>query len=63
MPAGNARLVGWLRNGETLFVAVWPYLGNDIRLDDQEASETATDLLRELGWFGSDGPRDPDWVL
>jgi hypothetical protein len=59
MPA-NARLVGWQCGFEPLFVAVWSYL--DVRLDDDEAVELATDLLTEKQWFAG-GPTEPDYVI
>ena len=58
----NARLVGWQAGYEPLFVAVWSYLGD--RLDDSEATELATDLLAERGWFtDNDTPPPPDYIL
>jgi len=56
----NARLVGWQCGFEPLFVAVWSYL--DVRLDDDEAAELATDMLRERNWF-SDEPTEPDYII
>jgi hypothetical protein len=56
----NARLVGWQCGFEPTFVAVWSYLG--VRLDDAEAEEIATDLLREKNWFGGE-ERPADYVL
>jgi hypothetical protein len=32
-------------------------------MDDEEAEELATDGLDERQWFGSDGPREPDYIL
>jgi hypothetical protein len=63
VPHANARFVGWQCGFEPLFVAVVSYLGNDIRLDDDEAVAIATDYLAERDWFGADGPREPDYVL
>ena len=56
----NARLVGWQCGFEPVFVAVWSYL--DVRIDDDEAIELATDALEERQWF-ADGPSEPDYVL
>lgn len=53
-------LVGWQCGFEPLFVAVHSYL--DVRLDDDEAIEMATDFLAEIRWF-SDGPQEPDYVI
>ncbi len=61
MPA-NARLVGWQCGFEPLFVAVWSYL--DVQIDDSEAEEFATDLLREKRWFtDNDNPPSADYIL
>jgi hypothetical protein len=62
MPS-NARLVGWQCGFEPLFVAVWSYL--DVRLDDCEAEEIATDFLIERGWFGKnlEHGKEPDYVI
>lgn len=56
----NARLVGWQCGSEPMFVAVWSYLGG--RLDDEEAVDLATDLLREKEWFTIAGS-EPDYVI
>lgn len=56
----DARLVGWQCGFEPMFVAVWSYLGH--ALDDEEATEIATDLLVERHWF-SDGATEPDYVI
>lgn len=55
-----SRLVGWQCGFEPLFVAVHSYL--DVRVDDGEAIEMATDYLDDRGWF-SNGPTDPDYIL
>lgn len=60
----NACLVGWQCGAEPMFVAVWSYLGG--WLEDDEAVDLATDLLREKDWFH--GARDrngtePDYIL
>ena len=57
----NARLVGWQRGFEPLFVAVWSDLG--CRLEDDDAIDIATDLLDEMGWFGDEMPCEPDYVI
>ncbi len=54
-------LVGWQCGFEPLFVAVHSYL--DVRLDDEEAIEMAQEYLEERGWFGADGPTEPDYVV
>ena len=56
----NARLIGWQCGFEPMFVAVWSYL--DVRIDDDEAVELATDLLAEKKWFAGD-PTEPDYIL
>ena len=56
----NARLIGWQCGFEPLFVAVWSYL--DVRLDDDEAIELATDFLAERKWF-ADQPTEPEYVI
>lgn len=53
-------LVGWQCGFEPLFVAVHSYL--DVRLDDDEAIELATDYLVERGWFASE-PTEPDYII
>ncbi len=58
----TARLVGWQCGFEPLFVAVWSYLPG-ITLDESDAEELATDLLRERGWFGDAGERDADYII
>jgi hypothetical protein len=60
MPA-NARLVGWQCGAEPLFVAVWSYLGG--RLDDDEATDLAIDLLLEKNWFAARQFTEPDYIL
>ena len=57
----RARLIGWNCGFEPLFVAVWSYL-EDIKLDDDEAIELATDLLIDKKWF-VDKPTPPDYIL
>jgi hypothetical protein len=57
----NSRLVGWQCGFEPLFVAVWSDL--DIRLDDDEAIEIATDFLAEKQWFAGEAGREADYVL
>jgi hypothetical protein len=57
----GARLVGWMDRDRPTFVAVWSYLG--VRLDDNEASELAMDLLREKRLLHGSQPRLPDYVL
>jgi hypothetical protein len=63
----NARLVGWQCGFEPMFVAVWSYLadtmGNHNRLEDDEAEELAIAALKEQGWFGSEEPTPPDYIL
>lgn len=59
MPS-NARLVGWQCGFEPMFVAVWSYL--DVRIDDDEAVELATDLLSEKKWFAGE-PTEPDYII
>jgi hypothetical protein len=64
MPA-NARLVGWHRGFEPVFVAVWSHLldeGSPARLDPAEAEEAAADYLAEIGWFAGE-PTPADYVL
>lgn len=56
----NARFVGWECGFEPMFVAVWSYL--DVRLDDEEAEEIATDYLAEIDWF-DDEPTEADYIL
>jgi hypothetical protein len=56
MPA-NARLIGWQCGFEPLFVAVWSYL--NVRLDDADAEDIASDFLVERKWFsGEPTPAD-----
>ena len=60
----TARLVGWQCGFEPLFVAVFSYLGDDIRLDDVEAEEIARDYLQERKWFADNNdPPDADYVI
>jgi hypothetical protein len=56
----NARLVGWQCGFEPMFVAVWSYL--DVRLDDQDAEDIATDLLTEKKWFSGE-PTSADYII
>jgi len=56
----NARLVGWQCGFEPMFVAVWSYL--NVRIDDNEAAELATDLLKEKKWFSGE-PTEPDYII
>jgi hypothetical protein len=60
MPS-NARLVGWQCGFEPLFVAVWSYL--DVRLDDGDAEDIASQLLAERGWFDDTGHRFADYII
>lgn len=59
-PPADARLIGWQCGFEPMFIAVWSYLG--IRLDDDAATEIATDYLDECGWF-ADEPTEPDYII
>lgn len=54
-------LVGWQCGFEPLFVRVRSYLG--VEIDNDEAVELATDGLNEIGWFGAEGPREPDYII
>ena len=56
----NARLVGWQCGFEPLFVAVWSYL--NVRLDDDEAEDIATDYLKERKWFSNEST-EADYVI
>lgn len=58
----NARLIGWQCGFEPMFVAVWSMF-EDVKLDDDEAVEIATDLLVEKKWFTGGVPTDPDYIL
>lgn len=61
LPA-KAVLVGWQCGSETMFVAVWSYLGTQLGPD--EATDLAVDMLQEKKWFSdNDSPPDPDYVL
>lgn len=53
-------LIGWQCGFEPLFIAVHSYL--DVRLDDDEAVELATDYLRERNWFSVE-PTEPDYII
>jgi hypothetical protein len=57
----TSRLIGWQCGFEPLFVSVHSYI-DDIRLDDDEAIELATDYLAERNWF-ADYPPEPDYVI
>lgn len=57
----DARLVGWQCGFEPMFVAVWSYL--NIRLDDEEAEDLATELLKERAWFASEEAPPPDYII
>ena len=59
-PCYASVLIGWQCGFEPLFVAVHSYL--DVRLDENEAIEMATDFLAEIKWF-SDGPTEPDYLI
>lgn len=59
-PCHPSVLVGWEGKFGPVFVSVHSYL--DVKLDDDEAIEMATDYLEEIGWF-SDGPTEPDYVI
>ena len=56
------RMVGFRAGFEPMVVAVWSYLPS-VRLDDDEATELAVDLLRERGWFADPEDTAPDFVL
>lgn len=59
----HARLVGWQCGFEPLFVAVWSYLP-EVRLDDDDAIELATELLQEKNWFNdSNNPDEPGYCI
>lgn len=55
------RLIGWQCGFEPMFVAVWSMF-DDVKLNDDEAVEIATDLLVEKNWF-ADGPTEPNYIL
>jgi hypothetical protein len=59
-PCYPSVLVGWQCGFEPVFVAVHSYL--DIRIDDSDAVDMATDYLRERNWFGGE-PTEPDYVI
>ncbi len=62
MPA-NARLVGWQCGCEPMFVAVWSMF-DGVRLDADEATELAIDLLIEKQWFANtDESNEPDYII
>jgi hypothetical protein len=61
-PSTDVVLVGWQCGFEPMFVAVWSYLPNT-RIDDDEAEQLAIDLLMEVGWFGTEPHREPDYIL
>lgn len=54
-----SKLVGWRLPAGPLFVAVHSYGG--FQIDDDEATEIATDYLTEVGLL--DEPRKPDWIF
>ena len=54
-------LVGWQCGFEPLFVAVHSYL--DCYIEDDEAEEMAMEFLEEIGWFGPDGAKYPDYLI
>jgi len=53
-------LVGWQCGFEPLFVAVHSYL--DVKLNDGQAVEMATEYLVERDWFAGES-REPDYVI
>ena len=56
----HARLVGWQCGFEPMFVAVWSYL--NVRLNDDDAEELASELLNEHTWF-THGKVPADYVI
>lgn len=53
-------LVGWQCGFEPVFIAVYSYL--DVRLNDDDAIDIATEYLSERKWFAGE-ETDPDYVI
>lgn len=59
----ETRFVGFQAGAELLWVGVVSYLGDDILVDVDDATEIAIDLLQEKNWFTDPGQCEATVVI